>query len=255
VKKLFNIFLLVTMILIINPLSARADKNIVFLKTSQYLLTQNEFKDLSDELGLSLSYNMLGPARSLGLLGFEIGGALSFANINQGADYWKKVTQDHNPPDYLIIPRLVIRKGLPLGIDVGLSYLKVPNTNISLIGGEIKFVFLKDGITTPAIGLRAAYSSLIGVDRLSMQVVDVSLAVSKKFLILEPYAGISEVFIVSKPTNIPLSLSPTVYLKNENLSNTKGTIGLQLNFGIARFALEAAISKIPVYSIKLTFGL
>jgi hypothetical protein len=244
-----------------------ANKNITFPLIQNYLLSQDEFKNLSEELGLALSYNMLGPSSNLGLLGFEIGGAVSFADINQKASYWQKVTADHNPPDFLVIPRLLVRKGLPWGIDIGASYLQVPNTNISLVGGEVKLALLEDGTVTPAIGLRAAYSSLIGVSNLSMQVIDASIGISKKLFIFEPYAGVSDVFIISKPNNIPSYIpssavdittqppSQWVYLKEEDISEFKGTVGLQLDLAIARFAVEAAFSKIPVYSVKLTFGL
>jgi hypothetical protein len=239
-----------------------ANKNITFPLISNYLLSQDEFKNFSEELGLALSYNMLGPSNNLGLTGFEIGGAVSFADINQNASYWQKVTADHNPPDFLVIPRLIIRKGLPWGIDIGASYLQIPNTNISLVGGEVKIAVLKDSIATPAIGLRAAYSALMGVDYLSMRVIDASIGISKKLLIFEPYAGISDVFIMSKPSNIPssaidITLPPSqwAYLKEEDISEFKGTVGLQLDLAIARFAVEAAFAKIPVYSVKLTFGL
>ncbi len=260
-KSVFGTILVITLLF---SLSAHvyANKDITFPILSNYLLSQDEFKSLSEELGLALSYNMLGPSSNLGLTGFEIGGAVSFADINQNASYWQKVTADHNPPDFLVIPRLLVRKGLPWGIDIGASYLQIPNTNVSLIGGEVKIALLKDGIATPAIGLRGAYSSLMGVPHLGLQVIDASLGISKKLFIFEPYAGVSEVFILSKPSGIPssqinitLPSSQWDYLKEADVSELKGTIGLQLDLTIARLALEAAFAKIPVYSVKLTFGL
>lgn len=241
---------------------ASANKNITFPIISNYLLSQNEFKDLSQELGTAISFDQLGPSSNLGLTGFEIGGALSFADINQNASYWRKATADHNPPNYLIIPRAILRKGLPWGIDIGASYLQIPNTNIRLVGGEINIALLKDGIATPAIGLRASYSALLGISYLNMQVINASIGISKKLFIFEPYAGIGDVVIISKPNNIPSSSADIslpsiqwVYLKQETISEFQGTVGLQLDLPIARLAFEAAFSKIPVYSVKLTFGL
>ncbi len=242
--------------------TASANKNITFPIISNYLLSQNEFKDLSQELGTAISYVQVGPSSNLGLTGFEIGGSVSFADINQNASYWRKATADHNPPDYLVIPRVILRKGLFWGIDLGASYLQIPNTNISLVGGEINIALLRDGIATPAIGLRAAYSSLLGISFLNMQVINASLGISKKLFIFEPYASVGDVMILSKPNNIPsssadITLPPAqwVYLKEEDISEFQGTVGLQLDFTIARLAFEAAFSKIPVYSVKLTFGL
>lgn len=266
-KKPWVLVFLLAMILFGTPRRVYASKDITFPLLQNYLLSQDEFKNLSEELGLALSYNMLGPANNLGWAGFEIGGSVSFAVISRNAPYWQKVTQDHNPPDYLFVPRLIVRKGLPLGIDLGVSYLKIPDTNISLVGGEVKLALLKDGVAEPAIGLRGAYSSLLGVDQLRMQVIDLSLAISKKVFILEPYAGISGVFIMSRPDKIPSSdtvlpappalpaPSSLVYLKEADISALKGTLGLQLDLTVARLAVEAAFAKIPVYSVKLTFGL
>ncbi len=266
-KRSGAIFFFITVVFLVHPFYACAGKDITFPVLQNYLLSQDEFKSLSEDLGLSLNYNLLGPASNLGWTGFEIGGSLSFAVIDKNASYWRKAIQDHNPPSYLLIPRLIIRKGLPWGIDVGVSYLHIPNSNISLVGAEAQYAILKDGIVQPAISLRGAYSSLLGVKELSMQVIDVSVAISKKMLIFEPYAGIAGVFIMSKPDTIPSSSTvlptppalPTpsslVYLKEADVSELQGTVGVQLDLTIARFAVEAAFSKIPVYSVKLTFGL
>lgn len=58
------------------------------------LLSQEEFKDLSEEMGLALSYLPLSPAESLGILGIDIGVEVTAANIREDHSYWTKVTED-----------------------------------------------------------------------------------------------------------------------------------------------------------------
>jgi hypothetical protein len=59
-------------------------------------------------------------------------------------------------PRTLAVPKLHVHKGLPFGIDVGAMYSAVPNTNIKLMGAEVRYALVEGGIATPAVGLRAS---------------------------------------------------------------------------------------------------
>ena len=63
------------------------------------------------------------------------------------------------------MPKLHITKGLPYNIDIGAS-MAVPNSDIKLMGFEARYALLEGSAATPALGLRAAYSKLSGVDQL-----------------------------------------------------------------------------------------
>jgi hypothetical protein len=210
--------------------------------------SQSQFHDFSKQGGLAISYFPLAPAEPLGITGFDIGGEVTLANIDQNESFWKDIAKDNDPPDLLILPKIHVQKGIPFGIDLGIVYSKVPNSNISMIGGEIKWAFIGGNLVFPALALRGSYTTLLGVDDLGMSTYGVDLSISKGISFITPYAGIGEVWIDSKPKSSLVSLS------TENISLTKGFVGVKLSLFVVNFVAEADFSTIPVYSARLNFG-
>jgi hypothetical protein len=210
-------------------------------------MTQSQFDDLSQQLGLAISYTPLAPAAPLGLLGFDIGIEVTAANIDQNQDYWKNSISD-TPPSYLVFPKIHAQKGLPLGVDVGVVYAKAPGTDIGLVGGEIKWAFFKGGVAAPAVAIRGDYTQLIGVDDVSMQVYGADISISKGFGFITPYGGVGQVWSSSKEK------SDLVDLKDANSSDTKSFVGLKMSFFIVSFVAEADFSQVPSYSGRLNLS-
>ena len=131
-------------------------------------ISKDSFKNLSKEAGAALGYRNMTPAAPLGLTGFEIGGELSAISIAKDSDYWNKAFNS-NAPSYLVIPKLRARKGLPFGIDVGAMYAYVPDSNVKLYGAEVSKALLDGTMATPALGVRATYTRLAGVNDLALQ--------------------------------------------------------------------------------------
>jgi hypothetical protein len=130
-------------------------------------LLQGEFKDLSKELGSAIAYRNLAPASPLGLTGFDIAIQGSFISIKNDNSYWKAAAGDS--PSYIGYPSVRVRKGLPAGIDVGVMYGYVMDSNIRLYGAEISKAILEGSAASPAIGVRATYTRLAGVTDLRLQ--------------------------------------------------------------------------------------
>ena len=78
-------------------------------------------------------------------------------------NYWQKAFGG-DAPSYLYLPKIRVRKGLPLGIDIGAMYSYVPDSNIKLYGFEISKAILEGSMATPAVGIRATYTKLAGVE-------------------------------------------------------------------------------------------
>lgn len=209
-------------------------------------LSQDEFKNLSTEAGLALSYLPLSPAESLGILGFDIGAEVTAANIREDRSYWRKVTPD--PPSYLVLPKLHVQKGLPFGFDIGAVYSKVPQSNISMVGGELKWAFLSGNAIYPAVAVRGSYTKLLGVSDLDLQTIGADLSISKGMAFVTPYAGIGQVWIKSKEKVEALSL------RQESLNLTKGFVGVKISLLIVNLVAEADFSKIPLYTLRLNIG-
>ena len=115
-------------------------------------LGQAEFRTLSEDLGAALSYKPVTPAAPLGTTGFDIGVEVTQTDMSKSSQAWSKATNGGSTISKLYVPKLHVAKGLPFGIDVAAFYSKIPTTNISLCGGELRYAILDGGLAIPAIG-------------------------------------------------------------------------------------------------------
>ncbi len=207
---------------------------------------QSQFKDLSRQLGLAVSYVPAAPAEPLGLLGFDVGVEVTSVDIDNNATFWSSAISG-GAPNFLMFPKLHAQKGLPFGVDVGLVYASVPNSNVKLLGGEVKYALVKGSTVTPAVALRADYTTLNGVSDIDLQTYGADLSVSKGFAFITPYAGIGQVRIKSSEQ------SPFVALSDEKLTETRGFGGVKI--AIIPFSLVAEAGLADVNSYTLRFNL
>lgn len=209
-------------------------------------ITQKEFKDFSTEAGLALSYIPAAPAEPLGITGFDIGIEATIADIHEDRSYWTKITSD--PPSVLVVPKLHAQKGLPFGFDIGAVYSNIPQSNIAMIGGELKWAYLAGNTALPAIALRGSYTKLLGVGDLSLDTFGADVSISKGIAFVTPYAGYGQVWVRSKEKTDVLSLN------QESMSLAKPFIGVKISLLLINLVLEADFSKIPLYTGRLNVG-
>ena len=194
-------------------------------------LLQSEFKSFSQDLGAALSYKAVSPAEPLGITGFDIGLEVTGTKLNH-SEIWDKASSG-SAPSTVPIPKLHVIKGLPFNFDVGAIYTKVPSTNISLLGGELRYAILEGGVASPAVAVRGTFTKLSGVDQLDFSTKGLELSVSKGFAMLTPYAGIGEVWVDSKP-----KADAATVLTKESFQQTKYFVGANINFGLLNFDLD-----------------
>jgi len=212
---------------------------------------QQEFKDLSRDLGLAISYVPLAPAEPLGnvLPGFDAGVEVTAVQLDTNQTYWKAVeaVSGDKIPSTLPFPKLHIQVGLPvIPIDLGFVYSTVPTTNIKYMGGEIKYAIIKGGVVWPALAVRGAYTKLSGVEDLDISTKSLDLSISKGFLMFTPYAGYGKVWIDSKAN------SPLVTLNEEKIDENKGFVGCKFTFfPLLNLVVEADFAKVKSYSARL----
>lgn len=214
-------------------------------------VVQGEFSNLSREAGLGLNIIPMTPASPGGLAGFDIGLEVTAIHINNRAIYWIYALRGENPPEYFLIPKVRVQKGFPMGLDAGIMYSYVPNSNIQLLGAEIKWAFLKGEGVMPAIAVRAAYSKLLGVPVLDFQTERFDFSLGKKLLIFNPYVGGGVVLTQSTPllpSGFPITIS------EETPADAVGFLGLRISLAVVKLVLEADISKVNTYNAKLSMG-
>jgi hypothetical protein len=216
--------------------------------------TQSDFKDLSRDLGLIISYVPLATAEPLGgvLPHVDAGVEVSAYNLDTNSSYWQKIKTwpgNADIPSTLPVPRFHIQVGLPvIPIDLGYVYASVPGTDVKYMGGEIKWAILSGSVATPAVAIRGAYTKLSGVTDMDISTKSVDLSISKGFAMFTPYAGYGMVWIESKEK----SNDPLVNLQDESLTEGKGFIGCKISFfPLLNLVVEADFAKVSSYSARL----
>ena len=215
-------------------------------------LTQGNFKDLSKEAGAAIAYRNTASPAPLGLTGFDAGVEVSAVDIKSDSAYWESAF-NFKAPSLLYIPKIRVRKGLPFGIDVGAMYSYVPDSNIKIYGAEVSKAILEGSAATPALGVRATYTRLAGVNDLSLQTVGVDTSISKGFFIFTPYAGVGGLWIDSEAKGALKSgtLPGGIPLTEERIWQPRGFVGIKLSpLPLLGITAEAEYSVRPIYSLK-----
>lgn len=224
-------------------------------------LNQDDFRSFSKDFGMAMSYIPLSPAAPLGdkLPGFDAGVEASYVKIDKSRLYYQKMNDiitasgAGNLPNALVIPRVHVQVGLPvIPIDFGVSYAKVPGSDIKLVGYEVKYAILSGGLVMPAVAIRGAYTKLSGLDALDLSTKSLDLSISKGILIFTPYAGVGEVWITSDPHN---KLGGVTVLQQEDIRKSKAFVGAKVKvFPFINLVLEGDFSNVKEYSARLNIN-
>ena len=195
------------------------------------LLTQSEFRALSEDLGATMSYKALVPAESLGVVGFDVGVGLTATEL-QHRDVWSKAAAGADAPKALPLASVRVVKGLPFHIDVGAALSRVPTTSATTVGGELRWAFVPGGVLTPAVAVRLSHAQLSGIDQLKASSTGLDVSISKGFLFVTPYLGVGSV-------NTRTQVTGTTALKAERFRQTRVYGGANVNLGLVNLAVEA----------------
>lgn len=207
-------------------------------------LSQADFRILSEDLGSALSYKPLTPAEPLGISGFDVGVEVTSTSMSRSSAAWLQATGSTMSTVY--VPKLHIAKGLPLDLDIAAFYSRIPSTNITLYGGELRYAVLSGGMAAPAVAIRGALTRLSGVTQLSLDTKSLDVSISKGFAIFTPYLGVGQVWTNSTPH------AGTLAAEKFNQSKVFG--GLNMNFGVSNFVLEMdKTGSATSYGAKLGF--
>ena len=216
--------------------------------TALQFLSQSNFRLLSEDFGSALSYKPVTPAEPLGITGFDIGLEVTSTDISKSGAALKLATSNAVDITRMIVPKLHIAKGLPFGIDVAAFISAVPSTNIKLMGGELRYAIMSGGVALPAVAVRAAMTSMTGVDELDFSTRSLDISISKGFLMFTPYVGAGQVWVNSTPRGTASNLAA------ESFTQSKVFAGANLNLGLMNFALEGdTTGGASSYSLKVGF--
>lgn len=174
--------------------------------------------------------------------------------VDENAPYWKHATgSDISTGGYLAAPRLIVSKGLGLATIAG-TYMTVPNSGASVIGGSLDVPIIKGGLIEPSLSFRGSYSDLRGVDVFKLKTYGAELFLSKGFGPFTPYIGAGTMRVDSKGTIEPYETYPGLEL-SDTFNEQRVTLGAKFSLLVLRFVVEATQSEERSYAAKVSFGL
>jgi len=208
------------------PHFAQADQQISELTT----LIDSQFKNLTQELNVAQSYKAISASDPLDTLNFSVGFEVTTTNMEQDSRLLEKITpRESSNTNTLHMPKLQVRKGLSPGWDIGAYYSSLPDTDIHIYGGELRYSLFNRHQTLPALAVRGTYSYLSGVEDLNLTSTGLEFSVSRGFSGLTPYAGFGTTWVDGEDQ---------LNGYRENLTQTKYFMGLNFNLGLFNFAAE-----------------
>jgi len=170
-----------------------------FNATCNATCAQQNFEDLMRELGLATGPVFLAPAETLGLNGFSFAFEGSIVPIHNDRDYWTLATEG-NPGGVLFIPHLHVRKGLPFSFEIGAQLSYVPESEIFVVGAELKWALNEGFYYIPDLAIRFSINHAVGSKDFELSTGGWDVSLSHAFgiggmLSLTPYAGYNMLFV------------------------------------------------------------
>lgn len=193
-------------------------------------LNQAEFRALSEDLGAALSYKPLQPIEPLGVFGFDIGVAATGTHLKQ-PELFQRATGNPDFPSTLLVPSVRASLGLPWNFDLSALYSSMPKTGATLGGGALSWAFVSGSTWLPAIGIRASYTKVFGVDQLDFSTAGFDGSLSKGIGPFTPYIGAGRVWVASDPIS-------TTGLHSEAFSQAKVFGGIGIQISVVNFVVE-----------------
>lgn len=206
---------------------------------------QSDFRGVGEDLAAAFAYRSASPAETKGLLGFDVGGMISYTTVENGDDWQDLVGED---PSGLGFVNLVASKGIPLiNVEVGAQLGLVPGTDVTLLGGEARYSFVSGNVAIPAVSLRVGYQSATGEDDIEVESLSYDVSVSKGFLLATPYVGYGRVD--SEVTTDVAGFSDEDY----DLDRVFG--GVKLSLALLKITAEAEqIGDNSSFNLRVAYG-
>jgi hypothetical protein len=238
-------FLIALIALPVFAQTADEDGDIVFDPN----ITQAEFETFSRLVAQGIYATPVDPARARGLLGFDIGIAVTAVPVDTAAPYWQRATEnDFTVSDHVLVPKIVAQKGLSFAT-LSLQYSQVQDSDIQVWGGSLDVPIISGGIVKPTLAVRGAYAVLKGVDELDLTTYGVEVFLSKGFGPVTPYAAIG-----TMRSDAEGRVTPAFILTDES-NQQRITLGVKVSLLFPKIIVEATQAEERSYAAKVSFGL
>lgn len=210
---------------------------------------EEDFREFNRRFAMAAYHFPRHGAAPLGWTGFDVYADAAVDQSFGDEDFAETVLDDDLIGDMLVVGRVGARKGLPGGINIGLSYGRALETDITLISGELQWAIIKGGTVAPALSVRLTGTQSSGSDVYDLDQYGAELLLSKGFTVVTPYVGAG---IVRSEGSLESSLGRT-FEDNE----TRGVIygGVTLNLLLPKITVEVEKAEVVQGAVRIAFGI
>jgi len=230
----------------------------VFFDPDTRAVDVSGFKSWAGELGVAMAPKFLGPASTLGSMGFELSLEVGLTTIHGGRDYWKAAS---DPGDLLVTNQIRIRKGLPYSLQISGVMTHLFDSGMWGIGLEFGGAVVEGFRYVPDVSLSASVGTWLGSGDLAVLEAGFSTIVSKTFAIaglftVAPFAGYNLIYInagsyLTAGTVKGAEVVPFV-LDSQNIFRHRAVLGFNVVATYATAGVEFAVGPGQTsYSFKL----
>jgi len=217
--------------------------------------------DIVKTVAIGADHRAYQPATSLGLvLGFDVGVEATMITLPESFQTAfttaAGLTGSTTAPASLLVPRFNVHKGLPFGIDIGVSWFGLMNTNA--LGIEAQYELI-GGMALPSLSLRASYTTFSSDDIfIQTNTFKVDAVISKNLLVVDPYvgAGIQMGSGSLKLTDAQLADLPSNVENSASVTSPHFFVGVPVKLGFLHFTGEYdySLSGVTTMGGKLSIG-
>ena len=188
-------------------------------------------------------------AAPLGLIGFDVWAEVAADQDFTDEPFFDGAIDGDLTGDLLLVGRVGARKGLPGGIDVGLSYAEALEGDLSLATAEIGWAIFDGGLISPTLGLRLTGTRTLDSDAYELDQYGAELILSKGFAVLTPYVGGGVVYSEGR-------LDRGEGLDAFETDDTQFVVygGLTLNLLLPKITVEVEQGETVTGAVRVAFG-
>ena len=187
-------------------------------------------------------------AAPLGLTGFE-----AYADATYDGDFDSQSFNDtavtgSYTGGFLSIARVGVSKGLPGGLDLGVSYGKALGGDVNLVSAEAQYAIFSGGLLSPALSVRVTGTRTVDAHAYSLDQYGAELLLSKGFTVLTPYVGAG---IVTSRGTLDTPLGGTL---KDTTTHAVVYAGVTLNLLVPKIHFEVERGEAVQAAVRVGIG-
>jgi hypothetical protein len=190
-------------------------------------------------------------AAPLGLVGFEFFADATYDSSFDSEPFFKTAVDGNLPGGVLSIGRVGVRKGLPGGLDLGVSYGEALGSRVRLVSAEVQYALLHGGLLEPALSIRVTGTRTVGSGAYGLDQYGAEILLSKGFTVLTPYVGAGLTHSRGRLGNLGHGTADLT----DNATRAVAYAGLRLNLLVPKIVVEVEKGEAVQGAVRIGFGL